>query len=400
MKVKESFLECDESEGQLTTVLQENLTGMRVVRAFARQPYERDKFDEVNKDFRQKVSHLITLLAWYWSFSDFLSMLQMGVVLVTGVYWTVSEHMTLGTLVVFTTYEGMLLWPVRLMGRILTDMGKTSVALGRIKEILDEPLDKDDKEGLKPEIQGNIEFDHVNFKYENGKEVLKDITFKVKKGQTVAILGPTGSGKSTLMHLLHRLYDYDSGSIKIDGVELRDIDKKWIREKIGIVLQEPFLYSKTIKENLKMAKEGVDEDRIYQSARIAHIHDVITSFEKGYDTLVGERGVTLSGGQKQRVAITRALIKDCPILIFDDSLSAVDTETDAAIRKALKERKKDVTTFIISHRINTLSEAEIILVMEEGRITQMGKHETLVNKPGLYRRIWEIQNIKEDDLTA
>lgn len=400
MKVKASFLECDESEGKLTTVLQENLTGMRVVRAFARQPYERDKFDEINRDFRGKVTHLISLLAWYWSFSDFLSMLQMGVVVVSGVYWTVSGSMTLGTLVVFTTYEGMLLWPVRQMGRILTDMGKTSVAMGRIKEILDEPLDEDEKEGLKPEIQGNIEFSHVNFKYENGKEVLHDITFKVKQGQTIAILGPTGSGKSTLMHLLHRFYDYQSGSIKIDGVELRNIDKKWIREKIGIVLQEPFLYSKTIKENLKMAKEGADEDRIYQSARIAHIHDVITSFEKGYDTLVGERGVTLSGGQKQRVAITRALIKDCPILIFDDSLSAVDTETDAAIRKALKERKKDVTTFIISHRINTLSEADLILVMEEGRITEMGKHETLVNKPGLYRRIWEIQNTKEDTLTA
>ncbi|MEA4962598.1 ABC transporter ATP-binding protein [Lutispora sp.] len=400
MKIKESFLECDESEGKLTSILQENLTGVRVVRAFARQPYERDKFDEINWDFRNKVSHLIELLAWYWSFSDLLSMLQMGILLVSGVYWTVSGHMTLGTLVVFTTYEGMLLWPVRQMGRILTDMGKTAVAIGRIKEILDEPLDKDGEEGLKPEIQGNLEFSHVHFQYEDGKEVLRDISFSVNKGQTIAILGPTGSGKSSLMHLLHRLYDYDSGSIKIDGVELRDIDKKWIREKIGIVLQEPFLYSKTIKENLKMAQEEEDEERIYQSARIAYVHDVITGFDKGYDTLVGERGVTLSGGQKQRVAIARALIKDCPIMIFDDSLSAVDTETDAAIRKALRERRKDVTTFIISHRINTLSEADVILVMEDGRITEMGDHEALVAKPGLYRRIWELQNSKEDTLTA
>lgn len=400
IKIKDSFLECDESEGKLTSILQENLTGMRVVRAFARQPYEREKFDEINMDFRTKVTHLIDLLAWYWSFSNFLSMLQMGILVVFGVYWTVAGNMTLGTLVVFTTYEGMLLWPVRQLGRILTDMGKTTVAMGRIKEIMDEPLDMDEKEGLKPEILGNLDFSQVHFQYEEGKEVLRDISFSVKRGQTVAILGPTGSGKSSLMHLLHRLYDYDKGSIKIDGVELRDIDKKWIREKIGIVLQEPFLYSKTIKENLKMAQGDEDEERIYRSTKIAYVHDVIKGFEKGYDTLVGERGVTLSGGQKQRVAIARALIKDCPILIFDDSLSAVDTETDAAIRKALKERKKDVTTFIISHRINTLSEADMILVMEEGRITEMGKHENLVSKPGLYRRIWEIQNSKEDTLTA
>ncbi|HWR61268.1 MAG TPA: ABC transporter ATP-binding protein [Clostridia bacterium] len=395
MKIKASFLQCDESEGKLSAVLQENLTGVRVVRAFGRQAYEREKFDERNRDFRSKVSHLIELFAWYWSFSDFLTMLQMAIVLMAGVYWTVSGNMTLGTLVVFTTYEGMLLWPVRQMGRILTDMGKTAVAMGRIKEILDQPLDVTE-EGLKPDINGAITFENVYFQYEGGKEALKDISFSVKKGQTIAMLGPTGSGKSSLLHLLHRLYEYHKGSIKIDGVELKDIDKRWIREKIGIVLQEPFLYSKTIKENLTMAQLSADEDRVYQSARIAAVHDVITDFENGYDTMVGERGVTLSGGQKQRVAIARALIKDCPILIFDDSLSAVDTETDAAIRKALRERKKDVTTFIISHRITTLSEADVILVMEDGRITQAGKHDELVEEPGLYRRIWEIQNPEEE----
>lgn len=397
MKIEASFLKCDESEGKLSAVLQENLTGVRVVRAFGRQAYESEKFDERNMDFRSKVSKLIDLFAWYWSFSDFLTMLQMAIVLVAGVHWTVSGNMTLGTLVVFTTYEGMLLWPVRQMGRILTDMGKTNVAMGRIQEILNQPLDVTE-EGLKPDISGAITFENVYFQYEAGKEALKDISFSAKQGQTIAILGPTGSGKSSLMHLLHRLYEYHNGSIKIDGVELKDIDKRWIREKIGIVLQEPFLYSKTIKENLSMAQLSADEDRVYQSTRIAAVHDVITGFEKGYDTMVGERGVTLSGGQKQRVAIARALIKDCPILIFDDSLSAVDTETDAAIRKALRERKREVTTFIISHRITTLSEADVILVMEDGRITQAGRHEELIGKPGLYRRIWEIQNPKEDSL--
>lgn len=395
MKIQASFLQCDESEGKLSAVLQENLTGVRVVRAFGRQAYEREKFDERNTDFRTKVTRLIDLFSWYWSISDLFTMLQMAIVLLSGVYWTVSGNMTLGTLVVFTTYEGMLLWPIRQMGRILTDMGKTTVAMGRIKEILDQPLDVTE-EGLKPEIKGDITFEKVCFQYEAGKEVLKDISFSVKKGQTVAILGPTGSGKSSMMHLLHRLYEYNGGSIKIDGVELNTIDKRWIREKIGIVLQEPFLYSKTIKENLYMAHIAADEEKIYQSAKIAAVHNVITGFEKGYDTMVGERGVTLSGGQKQRLAIARALIKDCPILIFDDSLSAVDTETDAAIRKALRERKRDVTTFIISHRITTLSEADLILVMEEGRITQMGRHEELIEEPGLYRRIWEIQQPKED----
>ncbi len=399
VKIKDIFLECDESEGKLSAVLQENLTGVRVVRAFARQPYEREKFDQTNLDFRGKVTDLISQLALYWSFSDFLSMLQMGIVLIAGIYWTVAGNMTLGTLVLFTTYEGMLLWPVRQMGRILTDMGKTTVAMGRIKEILDQPLDITE-EGKKPVITGNVDFDHVYFQYAEGIEILQDISFSAKQGQTIAILGPTGSGKSSLMHLLHRLYEYDKGSIKIDGVELKEIDKKWIREKVGIVLQEPFLYSKTIKENLHMAQDSADEERIYQSAKIAAVHDVINNFDKGYDTMVGERGVTLSGGQKQRVAIARALIKDCPILIFDDSLSAVDTETDASIRKALRERKQDVTTFIISHRINTLSEADLILVMEEGGITQIGNHQELMNQQGLYRRIWEIQNPKEDIFSA
>lgn len=400
LKIKEAFMECDVSEGKLSSVLQENLTGVRVVRAFARQPYEREKFDERNKDFRDKVSRLISLLAWYWSFSDFLSMIQMGILLVFGVYWAVVGEISLGTLVVFTTYEGMLLWPIRQMGRILTDMGRTSVALERIKEILDQTLDKDEIEGFKPNIEGNIKFDHVYFGYEQESMILKDISFKAEKGQTIAILGPTGSGKSSLVHLLHRFYDYDKGSIKIDGVELRNIDKKWIRKNIGIVLQEPFLYSKTIGENIRMGEDNAEDDKIYESAKVASVHDVITGFDKGYETLVGERGVTLSGGQKQRVAIARALIRECPILIFDDSLSAVDTETDTEIRKALKERKKDVTTFIISHRITTLSEADLILVMEEGKITDIGKHEELLKKPGLYRRIWDIQNSKEEGLIA
>jgi len=272
------------------------------------------------------------------------------------------------------------------------------VSLKRIAEILDEPLEISDENLLKPEIKGDIEFKDVWFEYEKERPILKNVSFKVKQGQTVAILGPTGSGKSTLIHLLGRLYDYQKGSIKIDGIELKEIDKKWIRKNVGIVLQEPFLYSKNIKENIKIAKKDATDSQVYEAAKIASIHDVILDFEKGYDTLVGERGVTLSGGQKQRVAIARTIINDYPVLVFDDSLSAVDTETDANIRKALKTRKEKTTTFIISHRISTLSEADIILVLDGGELVQSGTHEELVAQQGLYRRIWEIQNSLEEEL--
>jgi ATP-binding cassette subfamily B protein len=390
-KVQKAFLECDESEGRLSTAIQENLTGMRVVRAFARQSYEIEKFDEKNSEFRDLVYRLIKLLAWYWSLSDLLCMLQIAAILILGSYWSAKGLISLGTLVVFTTYEGMLLWPVRQMGRILTDMGKAFVSATRIFEILNTPVEIMEENSLKPEIKGEIEFKKVYFEYEKGKPVLQDISFKVKRGQTVAILGPTGSGKTSLVNLIPRLYDYQGGSIKIDGIELKEIDKGWIRRNVGIALQEPFLFSKTIMENIKLAKDNATEEDVFASAKIACVHDAILDFEKGYETPVGEKGVTLSGGQKQRVTIARTIINNYPILIFDDSLSAVDTETDAAIRSALKERSKDVTTFIISNRITTLSEADLILVLDKGRIVQKGTHEKLIREPGLYRKIWEIQ---------
>lgn len=398
IKMRDAFQKSDEAEGRLSNVLQENLTGIRVVRAFARQQYEIDKFDEKNVEFRGLTYRLIKLLAWYWALSDLACLLQIGAVLVFGAYWAAMGEISLGTLVVFTTYEGMLLWPIRQMGRILADFGKMIVSLKRVGEILDEPLEVTDKNQLKPEIKGNIEFKDVCFEYEKERPILKNVSFKVKQGQTVAILGPTGSGKSTLIHLLGRLYDYQSGSIKIDGIELKEIDKKWIRKNVGIILQEPFLYSKNIKDNIKIARKEASDSEVYEAAKIASIHDVILDFEKGYDTLVGERGVTLSGGQKQRVAIARTIINDYPVLVFDDSLSAVDTETDANIRKALKTRKEKTTTFIISHRISTLSEADIILVLDGGELVQSGTHEELIGQQGLYRRIWEIQNALEEEL--
>ena len=397
-KVKEAFKKADEAEGRLSTVLQENLTGVRVVRAFGRQSYEANKFDEKNTEYTTLWHRLNWLMAIYWSASDFLAMAQIGAVLVLGVYWATLGELTLGTLLAFMSYEGMLLWPVRQLGRILTDMGKTQVSLGRIKEIIEKPLEDMNEDGLTPPINEDIEFKNVYFEYDEGRPVLNDVSFNIKRGQTVAILGSTGSGKSSLVHLLQRLYDYQKGSITIGGVELKDINKKWLREQVGIVLQEPFLFSKTIKDNIALAKKGAAEAEIYKAARIAAVHDVIREFEKGYDTTVGERGVTLSGGQKQRVAIARTLILNSSILIFDDSLSAVDTETDNAIRLALSERSKDVTTFIISHRITSISQADLILVMENGQIVQSGTHEELLSQEGMYQRIWSIQNALEEEL--
>jgi len=398
VKVKGAFKLSDEAEGSMSTTLQENLTGVRVVRAFARQKYEMERFDEKNLNFKNLTYRLIVLLAYYWSFSDLLCLIQIGAVLILGVYWSSIGAITLGTLIVFNTYEGMLLWPVRQMGRILTDLGKTLVSLERIQEILEIPREKEESYEVKPEIEGDISFENVYFEYEKERPILKNVSFKVNKGKTIAIMGQTGSGKSSLVHLLARLYEYQRGSIKIDGIELKNIEKKWIRKNVGIVLQEPFLFSRSIKENIGLAKDKVEDIEIIEAASIAAIHDVILSFEKGYETEVGERGVTLSGGQKQRVAIARTLINNSPILIFDDSLSAVDTETDMAIRTALKKRSSNATTFIISHRIATVSEADMIIVLDQGKVVQSGTHDELINKAGLYRNVWSIQNSLEEEL--
>ncbi|MTI60363.1 MAG: ABC transporter ATP-binding protein [Firmicutes bacterium] len=390
-EVKKTFKDADEADGYMSTTLQENLTGVRVVRAFARQSYEIEKFDKKSIDFREKQYRVLRYLAWFWSISDFMCMFQIGAVLVLGVYWAVLGEISLGTLVVFSSYEGMLLWPVRQLGRILTDLGKMQVAINRVQEILDQAVEYTENAGLKPTLKGEIVYENVSFSYEDSL-ILKDISFEVKKGQTVAVLGPTGSGKSTLVYLLARLYDCQSGAIKIDGYDIKAIDKKWLRKHVGLVLQEPFLFARSIKENISFANSAADNSEIFEAAINASIHEVIQSFDKGYETLVGERGVSLSGGQKQRIAIARTIIRDCPILIFDDSLSAVDTETDARIRQALKERNKNTTTFIISHRINTLAAADLILVLEDGKITQQGTHQQLIVEDGMYQRLWKMQN--------
>ena len=392
-KVQTTFKKSDEAEGKLTTVLQENLSGVRVVRAFGREKYEIDKFEGVNQNYKKTTYRLIEILAMFWSSSDLLTLIQSGIVLVVGAQMVISGEVTLGTLMAFITYESMLLWPVKQSGRLLSELGKTTVAISRIEEILNEPIEEDLPHEIEPEIQGRIKFENVNFSYPDGKQALKDINFEIESGKTLGILGSTGSGKSTLVHLLQRLYDYE-GSIRVDDYELKNIKKQWIRRKIGLILQEPYLYAKTVKQNIGIINKSYDDEDIAEAAKTASIHDNILTFKDGYDTIIGEKGVSLSGGQKQRVAISRTIIdQDKRILVFDDSLSAVDTETDMRIRRALSKRSKEITTLIISHRITTLAEADYIIVLDEGCIIQKGTHEALIKEEGLYKRIWDLQQM-------
>lgn len=390
------FLEADEAEGVMSTTLQESLTGIRVVKAFAAQEFEMEKFDGANQDHKNKIMQIVRLMANFWSATDFICLFQFVAVIIVGTWWVATGAITLGTMVAFSTYAGMLIWPIRGLGQMMGFMGQAFVALSRIQEILDFGQEDYDSGMKNLEFKGEIRFDDVHFGYSSGKPLLKGISFAVKPGTTTAILGSTGSGKSSLVHLLMRFYDYQKGSITIDGIELKEISRAWIRDAIGLVLQEPFLFSRTVDDNIRIGRPDASEDEVREAARLAWVDNAIESFENGYATMVGERGVTLSGGQRQRVAIARTLLRKAPVLIFDDSLSAVDTETDAAIRAALRKRNKKATTLIISHRITTLAEADQIIVLDKGYVVQKGSHEELIQEEGPYRRIWELQSSMED----
>lgn len=398
--VHKSFEVADEADGVLNAVLQENLSGVRVVRAFGQQEREVEKFDRVNNDLRKKNLRLNELLAIYWGGGDAISMTQTLLTLVVCIIYACNGWITVGTLIVFTSTLGMLLFPIRQLGRTLSDAGKAMVSMKRVQAILHEEAEPDEPNALKPDLHGDIVFDHVSFAYpDDNVPVLRDVSFTIPAGKTAAVLGGTGSGKSTMMYLLQRLYAPTSGKITIGGVDIQQIDRKYLRAHVGLILQEPFLYSKSIRENVGITAPEQEAERIEHAADIASASGFIAKADKGWETVVGERGVTLSGGQKQRIAIARTLLKDNNILIFDDSLSAVDTETDAQIRAALRHEQKDVTTLIISHRVTTLSQADLILVLENGQITQQGTHAELCSQSGLYQRINSIQNALEEELT-
>ena len=395
--VIKNFRLSDEAEGKMSAVLQENLTGVRVVRAFGQQEYEVEKFERTNSDLRKKNQKLCNLLAVYWATSDGLSMIQSMLTLIFCVFAAIRGEITIGALTIFTSYVWKLLWPIRQLGRILSDAGKSTVSMERIQEILNVPEEPAEPEALRPSLKGDIVFDHVTFGYGEGRDVLKDLSMTIPAGKTVAILGATGSGKSSLVHLIQRLFEPQQGEIRIGGVPLQKIDRQYLRSRVGLVLQEPFLYSKTLKENVGIALRNATDEAIDQAVTDAAAKAFIQESDKGFETLVGERGVTLSGGQKQRIAIARTLMKENDVLIFDDSLSAVDTETDALIRAALKRRSQNTTTIIISHRVVTLAQADLIFVLEDGHITEQGTHEQLIHAGGLYSKIFNIQSSLEEE---
>lgn len=398
-KVKHLFKGVAEAEADVTRVVQENLTGLRVVRAFSRQEFEIKKFEEPNQSYRDKSLRLLRIMSWYWAISDFVVLMQQGLVLFTGIFFIFNGTLTVGTLFAFLMFLNMLLWPVRQMGRTLTELAKSVVALNRMGEILFQSQESHRENPTTPTSPANgvIEVNHLSFAYGNGNDVLKDISFKVESGQTLAIIGPSGSGKSTIMSLLLRLYDYDNGSICLDSQELTTLDRQWVRSQFSVVMQEPFLYSKSIGENIRLSQSGAADDDVSAAARLADIHDTINSFSSGYSTLVGERGVTLSGGQRQRVALARALLQETPLLLLDDALSAVDAETETSILEALRSRHGKRTTLVIAHRLSTLAHADKVIVLEKGEITQRGTHNQLLQQEGLYQRLWNIQNSIENE---
>ena len=398
-RVQAGFLECDENEGKLSAMAQENLTGVRVVRAFGRERAEISRFRQQNDHYTSLWERMARVLARFWVSSDVLSGIQIMLVVIFGAVFCVGGSLSEGEYIAFISYNSMLVWPVRQLGRMISELSKAGVSLDRIDYIMNSPLEQEAANAEQAPMNGDICFENVRFRYDGEAPILQGVSFTMKAGTTLGILGGTGSGKSTMMLLLDKLYDLEPGCgrITVGGKDIREIKTEHLRRNIGMVLQEPFLFSRTIAENIGIASPEMELEAIRAAARAAALDETVTSFAQGYDTVVGERGVTLSGGQKQRLAIARMLTRETPIMIFDDSLSAVDTQTDAKIRAAISQRFGKASVILISHRITTLSAADKILVMDQGRIVEEGTHEELKSAGGIYQRIYETQTgIREE----
>ena len=400
-KVARAYEAYQEQEATLSTTLQENLTGVRVVKAFARQAYEMDKFERDNWEKFVRGRTLLRTQAFFWPTTDLICGFQMLAGYLVGALMAIHGDITVGTYIAYTGLVVWIIYPMRNLGRLIVQTSTGLVSYDRVSQILKqkrEPLEEGDVHPQTP-VKGSLEFEHVSFEYEPNEKALEDISFTCKPGQVIALLGSTGSGKTTLVNLLPRFFEYTSGRILLDGVDLNRYPRKYLRQQIGIVEQEPFLFSRSIRENITYGLDRqVTQAEVEWAARTAAIHEVILGFPAGYDTIVGEKGVTLSGGQKQRLTIARTLLKDPRILIMDDSTSSVDTETEAEIRSALEAVMEHRTTFIIAHRIQSIMNADLILVMDQGRIIQRGRHADLVAQDGIYQRIFNLQTRIEDEL--
>jgi len=394
-KVSKTYEDYQTQEAVLSNTLQENLTGVRVVKAFARQSYEEDKFDNENFKKFQKGKKFFTMHALFWPLSDILTGAQMVFGYFLGASMAINGEITIGTYLAYSQMIIWIIWPIRNLGRLIVQMSTGFVSYGRILDVVKEqrePLTAGDYKPTSEIVNGEISFQDVSFAYEDHPVVLDKISFSCSPGQMIALLGGPGSGKSTLVNLLPRFYDYTSGLLTLDGIDLKCYPRSYLRKQIGLVEQEPFLFSRSIRENITYGVDReVSDQELFSASKAAAIHDVILGFSKQYDTLVGEKGVTLSGGQKQRIAIARTLLKNPKILILDDATSSVDVETEAEIHQALDHLMVGRTTFIIAHRIQSLMQSDEILVLDDGKIIQKGTHEDLINQIGKYKEIFEIQ---------
>lgn len=393
-RIGAAFQRADEEEGKLSSIVQENLTGVRVVRAFGREAQERERFETKNRSYTEFWVHLMKLLSAFWASGDLISGLQVMLVVVLGAAFCVRGQLSAGNYIAFITYNAMLTWPVRSLGRVISEMSKAGISIDRIAYILSSKEEDERDGGEEPDLHQDITFSHVFFRYQEELPlVLSDVSFTVRAGETLGILGGTGSGKTTAAELLDALYDLPEGcgSIRIGDTDLRDISRHYLRRGIGFVQQEPYLFSGTLLHNLTLANPAATKDEVEEAAKISCLDEAVAKFEEGYETVVGERGVTLSGGQKQRTAIAQMLLGNPTIMIFDDALSAVDAATDAKIRRALSQKSKDATVLLVTHRITTLSGADRILVLDHGRVAELGTPQELYEKNGLYRRIYDLQ---------
>ena len=395
-RISKGYQKADEAEGELSSDVQENITGVRVVRAFGRERDELEKFRKKNNNYANIWMKLGDTMTVFWSLGDVMSMAQVFGVVTIGVHLCVKGEITLGTYLAFVSYTRQLTWPVRALGRTLSEMSKAGVSIDRLLYILSAEQEQSPAKPLAANFSGDICFDHVSFAYEQ-KKVLRDVSFTVKGGTTLGVLGETGSGKSTIALLLSRLYDPGEGTITIGGVNVRDMEQSELRRSVGVVLQEPFLFSRTVAQNIAITRENVSQAEIEQAAKEACLHESIEGFQSGYETVVGERGVTLSGGQKQRTAIARTLLEHAPIMVFDDALSAVDAKTDEAIRGRLREAAGGSTMILIAHRVATLMQADQIIVLKDGQIIERGTPQELLEQNGVFAHTARMQSAEGEE---